>query len=40
MNFELSEAHALLGRTPPMLDAWLRGLPRAWLSAAIPSSAK
>jgi len=32
MNFDLSEAHALLGRTPAMLDAWLRGLPAAWLS--------
>ena len=30
-DFDLPEATALLGRTPAMLDAWLRGLPIAWL---------
>ncbi len=29
--FDLSEATALLARTPPLLDAWLRDLPDAWL---------
>ncbi len=31
-TFDLDEATALLSRTPAMLDAWLRGLPDAWLS--------
>jgi uncharacterized damage-inducible protein DinB len=29
--FDLAEASALLARTPAVLDAWLRGLPPAWL---------
>jgi hypothetical protein len=29
--FDLREARALLARTPPLLDAWLRDLPAAWL---------
>lgn len=29
--FDLGEATALLARTPALLDAWLRGLPSAWL---------
>jgi hypothetical protein len=29
--FDLVEGPALLARTPPLLDAWLRGLPAAWL---------
>ena len=31
--FALGEALALLERTPPALDAWLRGAPEAWLDA-------
>ena len=30
-TFDLDEAQALLARTPPLLDAWLRGLDDAWL---------
>jgi hypothetical protein len=30
---ELREARELLGRTPALLDGWLRGLPEPWLSA-------
>lgn len=33
MNFDLDDALALLGRTPAVLDAWLRGLPEAWTHA-------
>lgn len=33
MTFELAEAAAVLERTPPTLDAWLRALPGAWLDA-------
>jgi hypothetical protein len=29
----LADAQALLARTPRLLDAWLRGLPEAWLTA-------
>jgi len=29
----IPEASALLARTPPLLDAWLRGLPESWLVA-------
>ena len=32
-TFALGEALALLERTPPALDAWLRGAPEAWLDA-------
>ena len=32
-SFEMNEAVAVLGRTPPTLDAWLRGLPEGWTSA-------
>lgn len=32
-TFLLDEAVALLARTPRLLDAWLRGLPAAWLEA-------
>jgi hypothetical protein len=32
-HFEISEATALLSRTPGTLDAWLRGLPESWLLA-------
>ena len=32
-EFRLDEAVALLSRTPRLLDAWLRGLPEAWLAA-------
>jgi hypothetical protein len=32
-SFDVPEAQALLLRTPAVLDAWLRGLPEAWLSA-------
>lgn len=31
-TFVLSEARALLARTPRLLDAWLRDLPPAWLA--------
>lgn len=31
--FSLDEGTALLERTPSMLDAWLRGLPDAWIVA-------
>ena len=31
--FDLTEATAILARTPAILDAWLRGLPDAWLDA-------
>lgn len=31
MNFELSEARAILERTPALLDTWLRDMPDAWL---------
>lgn len=31
-SFDLREARALLARTPAVLDAWLRGLPSAWLA--------
>jgi hypothetical protein len=31
--FELNEAVDILSRTPAALDAWLRGLPDAWISA-------
>lgn len=31
-RFDLAEATALLARTPAALDAWLRGLPSAWLT--------
>jgi len=31
--FQLEEAMAMLARTPAVLDAWLRGLPDAWLDA-------
>jgi len=31
--FDLQEATALLARTPPLLDAWLRGLPDDWVTA-------
>ena len=31
MNLDLEEAAFVLGRTPPMLDAWLRGMPEHWL---------
>lgn len=30
--FDLTEATALLARTPAMLEAWLRDLPDAWLT--------
>lgn len=33
MNFDLEEAQAVLRRTPRILDAWLRGLPAAWIHA-------
>lgn len=33
LAFDLSEARAVLARTPSALDVWLRGLPAAWLSA-------
>jgi DinB superfamily len=33
VNLDLDEAIALLDRAPRMLDAWLRGLPAAWLEA-------
>jgi hypothetical protein len=29
--FRFDEAVAVLERTPPMLDAWLRGMPASWL---------
>ncbi|HYE95340.1 MAG TPA: DinB family protein [Rubricoccaceae bacterium] len=32
MTLDLDEALALLERTPAVLDAWLRGLPDAWLT--------
>jgi len=32
-SFLLPHAVALLGRTPAMLDAWLRPLPAAWITA-------
>ncbi|HLA64676.1 MAG TPA: DinB family protein [Rhodothermales bacterium] len=31
MTFDLAEARAVLARTPGALDAWLRGLPEAWI---------
>jgi hypothetical protein len=31
--FDLADAIAILSRTPDVLDAWLRGLPEAWLTA-------
>lgn len=31
MTFHLSEAQAILGRTPRILDAWLRDLDACWL---------
>lgn len=31
--FDLAGAAAVLARTPSILDAWLRGLPDAWLDA-------
>lgn len=31
-TFDLAEGPALLARTPALLDAWLRGLPTAWLT--------
>ncbi|MBM4059885.1 MAG: DinB family protein [Planctomycetes bacterium] len=31
MHYDSTEATALLQRTPAQLDAWLRGLPDAWL---------
>lgn len=31
--FDLPSATAILSRTPAILDAWLRGLPEAWLDA-------
>ena len=31
--FTIPDAHALLARTPATLDAWLRGLPDAWVTA-------
>lgn len=31
--FEIVEAIAALERTPALLDAWLRGLPEAWIRA-------
>jgi uncharacterized damage-inducible protein DinB len=34
MPFALDESLALLARTPAVLDAWLRGLPDAWTTAA------
>src|SRR5262245_44671582 len=33
MSFEVTEATAILARTPPLLDAWLRGLPKGWQAA-------
>ena len=33
LPFTVEDACALLERTPVVLDAWLRGLPDAWLSA-------
>ena len=33
MRFELDSAREVLGRTPRLLDAWLRGLPEAWARA-------
>ncbi len=30
--FDLAEGRSLLARTPAVLDAWLRGLPGAWLT--------
>jgi hypothetical protein len=30
-SFSLGGSMDLLARTPPILDAWLRGLPQAWL---------
>ncbi len=33
MNYDLREARALLGRTPAVLDALLRGVPLAWVHA-------
>lgn len=32
-QFDFHEARAILGRTPAVLDAWLRGLPDAWTTA-------
>ncbi len=32
-EFSLQEARVLLERTPAVLDAWLRGLPRSWSQA-------
>lgn len=34
MEFEPAEARSVLRRTPAVLDAWLRGLDRAWLDVA------
>lgn len=31
MSFELNEVKTLLGRTPEILDALLRGLPEPWV---------
>ena len=33
MNFDLSHTTAVLGRTPAVLDAWLRDLPDGWTRA-------
>jgi len=33
LTFSLTEARALLARTPALLDTWLRGLPDEWLRA-------
>jgi DinB superfamily len=33
MTFTVAEATAVLARTPPTLDAMLRGLPESWLNA-------
>lgn len=33
MHFDLESTHNLLARTPALLDAWLRGLPREWAHA-------
>jgi hypothetical protein len=32
-RFDLDNAAAMLARTPPLLDAWLRDLPEVWLHA-------
>lgn len=35
MNFDIKDAVTILGRTPVILEAWLPGLPEAWLMASM-----